>query len=82
MEIAPNMISAPPVASRAFHSASPIYIWVEEGSKNTLAPGTNRSDIDKGFDTELTIEDLPVEYRRELKAIHLKLEEAFMARYM
>jgi hypothetical protein len=81
MEIAPNMVSAAPVASSAFHLASPIYSQVEEGSVNTPAPGTNRSDFDKGSDTELTIEDLQVEYRWELEAIHLKLEEAFMARY-
>jgi hypothetical protein len=29
----------------------------------------------------MTIEDLPVEYRRKLKAINLKMEEAFMAHY-
>jgi hypothetical protein len=81
IEIAPNMVSAPPVVSSAFHSASPIYSRVEECSTNTPAPSTNMSHFDKGFDTELTIEDLPVEYRRELKAIHLKLEEAFMVHY-
>jgi hypothetical protein len=45
------------------------------------ASSTNRSDIDKGSDTELTIEDLPVEYRQKLESIHLKIEEAFMSRY-
>jgi hypothetical protein len=81
MEIAPNMVSSPPVASSAFHSASPVYSRVEESSLNTPTSSTNRSDIDKGSDTELTIEDLPVEYRWKLEAINLKMEEAFMARY-
>jgi hypothetical protein len=81
MEIAPNMVSAPPVASSAFRSASPVYSRVEESSTNTPASSTNRSDIDKGSDTRLTIEDLPIEYCQKLKAIHLKMEEAFMARY-
>jgi hypothetical protein len=37
--------------------------------------------MDKGSDTELTIEDLLVEYRQKLEAINLKMEEAFMAHY-
>jgi hypothetical protein len=81
IEIASNMVSSQPIASSAFHSASPIYNRVEESSANTPASSTKRSDIDKGSDTELTIDDLPVEYRRRLEAIHLKMEEAFMARY-
>jgi hypothetical protein len=81
MEVASNMISSPPVVSRAFHSASPVYSQVEESSANTPASSTNRSNIDKGSDTELTIEDPPVEYRRKFKAINLKTEEAFMACY-
>jgi hypothetical protein len=81
MEIAPNMVSSPLVASSVFHSASPIYSRIEESSTNTPASTTNRSDIDKGFDSKLTIEDLPIEYRRKFKAINLKIEEAFMARY-
>jgi hypothetical protein len=81
MEIAPNMVSSPPVASSTFHSASPVYSRDEESSANTPASSTNRSDIDKGSDTELTIEDLLVEYHRKFKAINLKMEEAFMARY-
>jgi hypothetical protein len=81
MKIAPNMISSPPVASSVFHSASPVYSRVEESSANTPASSTNRSNIDKGSNTELTIEDLPVEYRRKFKAINLKMEEAFLARY-
>jgi hypothetical protein len=81
MEIALNMGSSPPVASSTFHSASPVYSRVEESSANTPASSTNRFNIDKGFDTELTIEDLPVEYRWKFKAINLKMEEAFMARY-
>jgi hypothetical protein len=64
-----------------FHSASSIYSRIEESSANTPASSTNRSDIDNGSDTELTIEDLPVEYRQKFKAISLKMEEAFMARY-
>jgi hypothetical protein len=40
-----------------FHSASPIYSRVEESLANTLATSTNRSDINKCSDTELTIED-------------------------
>jgi hypothetical protein len=56
------MASAPPVASSAFYSASPIYSRVEEGSANTPAPGNNRPDFDKGSNTELTIEDLSMEY--------------------
>jgi hypothetical protein len=39
------------------------------------------SDFDKGSDTELTIEDLPVEYHQELEVQRRKMEEAFMARY-
>jgi hypothetical protein len=39
------------------------------------------SDFDKGSDTELTIEDLAVEYQQKLEIIHLKLEEAFMTHY-
>jgi hypothetical protein len=81
MEIALNMGSSPPVASSTFHSASPVYSRVEESSANTPASSTNRFNIDKGSDTELTIEDLPVEYRWKFKAINLKMEEAFMARY-
>jgi hypothetical protein len=49
MEIAPNMISAPHVASSVLYLASPIYSRVEEYSVNTLAPGTSRSDFDKGY---------------------------------
>jgi hypothetical protein len=48
IEIAPNMVSAPPVVSTAFHSASPIYSGVEECSMNTPAPSTNMSHFDKG----------------------------------
>jgi hypothetical protein len=81
MEIALNMVSLPPVASSAFYSTSPIYSQVEESSANTLASSTNRPDIDKGPDSELTIEDLPVEYRRKFKAINLKIEEALMTHY-
>jgi hypothetical protein len=81
MEIAPNIVSSPPVASNAFHSATPIYSRVEESLANTLTSSTNRSNIDKGSNTELTIEDLPVEYRRKFEAINMKIEEAFMARY-
>jgi hypothetical protein len=39
------------------------------------------SDFDKGSDTKLTLEDLPIKYCHELEAIHLKVEEAIMARY-
>jgi hypothetical protein len=67
--------------SSVFHSASPVYGRVEESSTNTRAFSTNRYDIDKGSDTKLTIEDLLVEYRRKLKAINLKMKEAFLARY-
>jgi hypothetical protein len=81
MEIALNMVSLPPVASSAFYSTSPIYSQVEESSANTPASSTNRPDIDKGPDSELTIEDLPVEYRRKFKAINLKIEEALMTHY-
>jgi hypothetical protein len=81
METAPNMVSTPPVASSMFHSASPIYSQVEESSTNTSASNTNRFDIDKGSGTEMTIEDLLVEYRRKFKAINLKMEEAIMAHY-
>jgi hypothetical protein len=81
MEIAQNMVSSQPVASSVFHSASPVYSRVEESSANMPASSTNRSDIDKGSDTELTIEDLSVEYYQKLKAIHLKMEDAFMAYY-
>jgi hypothetical protein len=81
MLIAPNMVSSQPVASSMFHPASPVYSRVEESSANTPASSTNRSNIDKGADTKLTIEDLPVEYCRKLKAIHMKMEGAFMARY-
>jgi hypothetical protein len=63
MEIAQNMISTPIVVSSAYHSALHVYSWVEESSTTTPAPGINRSDFDKGYDTELTIEDLSVEYR-------------------
>jgi hypothetical protein len=69
------MASAPPVASSAFYSASPIYSRVEEGSANTPAPGNNRPDFDKGSNTELAIEDLSMEYQRELEAQRLKLED-------
>jgi hypothetical protein len=78
MEIALNMASSPPVASSVFYSASSIYSQVEESSANTPISSTN---IDKDSDTELTIEDLPVEYHRKFEAINLKMEEAFMARY-
>jgi hypothetical protein len=61
MEIAPNLASTPHVMSNAFHSTAPIYSRVEESSANTPTPGTNRSDFDKGSNTELTIEDLPME---------------------
>jgi hypothetical protein len=81
MEIAPNMVSSPPVASSVFHSASPVYSWVEESSANTPASSTNRSDIDTGSDTELTIEDLPVEYHWMFEAMNLKMEEDLMAHY-
>jgi hypothetical protein len=62
MEIASNMVSSPPVVSSAFHSALVVYSRTEERS-NTTTSSTNTSDIDKGSDTELSIEDLPVEYR-------------------
>jgi hypothetical protein len=62
IEIAPNMISAPPIASSAFHLASLVYSRVVEGSTNTPALGTNMFDFDKGFDTKMIIEDLLVEY--------------------
>jgi hypothetical protein len=81
MEIAPNMVLVPPVVFSAFHSASPIYSQVKESSANTPTSSTNRYDIDKGSDIKLTIEDLSVEYREKLEAIHLKMEEAFMAHY-
>jgi hypothetical protein len=81
MEIAPNMISSPPIASSEFHSASPIYSRVEESSANTPTSSTNRPDIDKRSDTKLTIVDLLVEHRRKFEAINLKMEEAFMALY-
>jgi hypothetical protein len=64
-----------------FHSASPVYSRVEESSANTLSSSTNWSDFNKGPDTKLTIEDLPVEYHRKLKAINLKMEKAFVAHY-
>jgi hypothetical protein len=75
------MVSSQPIVSSMFHSASPVYIRVEDNSANTPTSSPNRSDIDKGSDTKLTIEDLPVEYRRKLKAINLKMEEAFIAHY-
>jgi hypothetical protein len=81
MEVAPNMVSSPPVTSSTFHSASPVYSRVEENSANTPTSSTDRSNIDKGFDTELTIENLPVEYCRKFEAINLKMEETLMARY-
>jgi hypothetical protein len=81
MEIAPNMVSAPPFVSSVFHSASPVYSRVEESLANTPTSSTNRSDIDKSSDTELTIEDLLVEYHKKLESIHLKIEEAFMTHY-
>jgi hypothetical protein len=67
--------------SSSFQSASPVYSWVEENSTDTPAPGTSRSDFDKGSNTELTLENLPVEFHQELEAQQLKLEEAFMPRY-
>jgi hypothetical protein len=79
MEIASNMVSSPPVASSTFHSALLIYSRVEESLANTPTSSTNRSNIDKGSDPALTIEDLPVEYHRKFEAINLKMEEAFMA---
>jgi hypothetical protein len=82
MEMTPNMVSSPPITSSAFHSTSPIYSRIEESSANTPASSTNRSNIDKGSNTELTIEDLPLEYRRKFEAISLKIEEAFMACYI
>jgi hypothetical protein len=81
MEVAPNIVLSPPIASSTFHSASPVYSRVKESSANTPTSSTNKSDIDKGSGTELTIEDLPVEYRRKFEAISLKTEEAFMSRY-
>jgi hypothetical protein len=81
MEIAPNLASTPHVTSNVFHSASPIYSRVEESLANTPTSGTNRSDFDKGSNTELTIEDLLVEYCEELKVQWRKMDEAFMARY-
>jgi hypothetical protein len=68
MKIAPNMASSPHVASNALYLVSLVYSRVEESSANTLGLGTNRSDFDKGYDTEL-------------EAKQLKLEEAFMAHY-
>jgi hypothetical protein len=81
MEIASNIVSSPPITSSAFHLASPVYSRVEKNSANTPASSTNRSHIDKSFDTKLTIEDLPVEYHWKFEAINLKMEEAFIARY-
>jgi hypothetical protein len=51
MMIAPNMVSAPPVMSSAFHSALPVYSRVEEGLAKTPAPSTNGSNLNKGSDT-------------------------------
>jgi hypothetical protein len=65
MKIAPNMVSSPPIMSSVFHSASPVYSQIEESLASTLASSTNRSNIDKGYDTELTIEDRSVEYCRK-----------------
>jgi hypothetical protein len=81
MEIAPNTVSSQPIASSAFHSASPVYSRVEESLVNTPASSTNTSNIDKGFDTKLTIEDLMVECSQKLKPINVKMEEAIMDRY-
>jgi hypothetical protein len=81
MEIAPNTVSSQPIASSAFHLASPVYSRVEESLVNTPASSTNRSNIDKGFDTKLTIEDLMVECSQKLKPINVKMEEAVMDRY-
>jgi hypothetical protein len=64
-----------------FHLASPVYSQVEESSANTPTSSTNRFNMDKGFDTKLTVEVLPVEYRQKFEAINLKMEEAFMACY-
>jgi hypothetical protein len=75
------MVLAPPIVSSMFHSALPVYSRVEESLANTPTSSTNRSDINKGSDTELTIEGMPVGYRQKLEAIRLKMEEAFMARY-
>jgi hypothetical protein len=58
IEIAPNMVSPPPVASSVFHLASPLYSRIEETSANTPASSTNRSNINKGSDTKLAIEGL------------------------
>jgi hypothetical protein len=80
MKISPNMVSSPLVASSAFCLASLVYSRVEESLANTPASSTNRSDIDKGNDTKMTIEDLLVDYRRKFEAINLKMEEAFMTR--
>jgi hypothetical protein len=81
MEIAPNTVSWQPIVSSMFHLASPVYSQVEESSANTPTSSTNRFDMDKGFDTKLTVEVLPVEYRQKFEAINLKMEEAFMACY-
>jgi hypothetical protein len=75
------MVSAPHVASNTFHSTSSFYSRVEESSANTPTPSTNRYDFNKGSDTKLTIEDLPVEYRQELEVQQWKMEEVFMAHY-
>jgi hypothetical protein len=81
MEIAPRMVSTLHVVSSTFNSASSMYSQVEDNSANTPIPSTNRSDFDEGSNTELTIEDLLVEYRKELKIQRWKMEEAFMAHY-
>jgi hypothetical protein len=71
------MVSVPPIASSVFHLTSPIYSRVEEGSANTPAPGTNRSNFDKGSDTKLSIEYLLVEYQREHKSSTTEIRGGF-----
>jgi hypothetical protein len=52
MEIAPNMIPTSHVVSSMLHSASPVYSRVEKNSAITHAPVTNRSNSDKGSNTD------------------------------
>jgi hypothetical protein len=81
MEIASNMILAPPIVSSVFHSASPIYNRVEESLANTPALGINRSDFNKDNNIKPTYDSLTEGDCKVLDANCVKVDELFFSCY-
>jgi hypothetical protein len=77
MEIAPNMVFASPIASSAFHSASPVYSRVEESSANVPTPDINGSDFNKDDNIKPTYDSLMEEDCKVLEAYRMEVDGLF-----